>query len=127
MTRNAIHTDKAPQAIGTYSQAVRAGDTVYISVQIPFDPATGKLIEGDIDAEIRRCFDNLKAIAQAAGAGLDRAVKFTVFLTDLAHFPKVNEVMASFFKEPFPARSTVGVSQLPKGSRFEVECVLHLG
>ncbi|MBV6416231.1 MAG: 2-iminobutanoate/2-iminopropanoate deaminase [Steroidobacteraceae bacterium] len=127
MTRRIIHTDKAPQAIGTYSQAVRAGDTVYISGQIPFDPATGKLIEGDIDAEIRRCFENLKAIAEAAGAGLDRAVKFTVFLTDLAHFATVNEIMATFVDKPYPARAAIGVAQLPKGARVEVECVLHLG
>lgn len=127
MTRRIIHTDKAPQAIGTYSQAVRAGDTVYISGQIAFDPATGQLIEGDIEAEIRRCFENLKAIAEAAGAGLDRAVKFTVFLTDLAHFAKVNEVMATYVGKPYPARAAIGVAQLPKGARVEVECVLHLG
>ncbi len=127
MTRNALHTDKAPQAIGTYSQAVRAGDTVYVSGQVPIDPATGKLIEGDIDAEIRRCFENLKAIAQAAGAGLDRAVKFTVFLTDLAHFAKVNEVMATYVEKPYPARAAIGVASLPRGARVEIECVLHLG
>ena len=127
MTRKAIHTDKAPQAIGTYSQAVRAGDTVYISGQVPFDPATGNLVEGDIEAEIRRCFENLKAIAQAAGAGLDRAVKFTVFLTDFAHFAKVNEVMATYIDKPYPARAAVGVAQLPKGARVEIECVLHVG
>lgn len=127
MTRKTIHTDKAPQAIGTYSQAVRAGDTVYISGQIPFDPATGKLIENDIEAEIRRCFENLKAIAEAAGADLDRAVKFTVFLTDLVHFTKVNEVMATYVDKPYPARAAIGVAQLPRGARVEVECVLHLG
>jgi len=127
MTRKAIHTDKAPQAIGTYSQAVRAGDTVYISGQVPFDPATGNLVEGDIEAEIRRCFENLKAIAQAAGAGLDRAVKFTVFLTDLAHFAKVNEVMATYVDKPYPARAAIGVAALPRGARVEIECVLHLG
>ena len=127
MTRKAIHTDKAPQAIGTYSQAVRAGDTVYISGQVPFDPATGNLVEGDIEAEIRRCFENLKAIAQAAGAGLDRAGKFTVFLTDLAHFAKVNEVMATYVDKPYPARAAIGVAALPRGARVEIECVLHLG
>ena len=127
MTRKAIHTDKAPQAIGTYSQAVRAGDTVYISGQVPFDPATGNLVEGDIEAEIRRCFENLKAIVQAAGAGLDRAVKFTVFLTDLAHFAKVNEVMATYVDKPYPARAAIGVAALPRGARVEIECVLHLG
>lgn len=127
MTRKIIHTDKAPQAIGTYSQAVRAGDTVYISGQIPIDPATGVLIEGDIAAEVRRCFENLKAIAEAAGAGLERAVKFTVFLTDLAHFAKVNEIMATYVDTPYPARAAIGVAQLPKGARVEIECVLHLG
>ncbi len=106
---------------------MRAGDTVYISGQIPFDPATGQLIEDDIEAEIRRCFENLKAIAAAAGAGLDRAVKFTVFLTDLAHFGKVNEIMATYVDKPYPARAAIGVAQLPKGARVEVECVLHLG
>jgi len=127
MTRKTIHTDQAPKAIGTYSQAVRAGDTLYISGQIPIDPATGAMVEGDIAAEIRRCFENLKAIAQAAGAGLDRAVKFTVFLTDFAHFAKVNEIMATYVDEPYPARAAIGVAQLPKGARVEIECVLHLG
>lgn len=127
MTRKTIHTDQAPRAIGTYSQAVRAGDTLYISGQIPIDPATGAMVEGDIAAEIRRCFENVKAIAQAAGAGLDRAVKFTVFLTDFAHFAKVNEIMATYVDEPYPARAAIGVAQLPKGARVEIECVLHLG
>lgn len=127
MTRKTIHTDLAPKAIGTYSQAVRAGDTLYISGQIPIDPATGAMVEGDIAAEIRRCFENLKAIAQAAGAGLDRAVKFTVFLTDFAHFAKVTEIMATYVDEPYPARAAIGVAQLPKGARVEIECVLHLG
>ena len=127
MTRQIIHTDRAPKAIGPYSQAVRAGDLVFLSGQIPLDPATMELVSGDFESEVRRAFENLKAVVEAAGGRLDQVVKLTLFLTDLAHFPKVNEVMASFFKEPFPARSTVGVSQLPKGSRFEVECVLHLG
>ena len=127
MTRPIIHTDRAPKAIGPYSQAVRAGDLVFLSGQIPLDPATMELVSGDFEAEVRRAFENLKAVVEAAGGRLDQVVKLTLFLTDLAHFPKVNEVMASFFKDPFPARSTVGVSQLPKGSRFEVECVLHLG
>lgn len=127
MTRQIIHTDRAPKAIGPYSQAVRAGDLVFLSGQIPLDPATMELVSGDFEAEVRRAFENLKAVVEAAGGRLEQVVKLTLFLTDLAHFPKVNEVMASFFKEPFPARSTVGVSQLPKGSRFEVECVLHLG
>jgi reactive intermediate/imine deaminase len=126
MTRQIIHTVNAPQAIGTYSQAVRAGDAVYISGQIPLDPATGTLITGDIDAEIRRVFDNLAAIAQAAGGSLANAVKVTVFLTDLGHFARVNEIMATYFEQPYPARAAVGVSALPRGARVEMECILHL-
>ncbi len=127
MKRQIIQTADAPKAIGTYSQAVRAGDTVYVSGQIPLDPATGQLVSGDIDAEIRRVFDNLKAIAQAAGGSLADVVKLTVFLTDLTHFPKVNEVMATYFKEPYPARAAIGVAALPRGARVEMECVLSLG
>ena len=127
MSRQSFHTDHAPQAIGTYSQAVRAGDTVYLSGQIPFDPATMQLVGGDMETQARRVFDNLKAVAEAAGGSLDKAVKLTIFLTDLAHFVKVNEVMATYFAKPYPARSTVGVAQLPRGAQIEVECVLHLG
>jgi reactive intermediate/imine deaminase len=127
MSRQSFHTDRAPQAIGTYSQAVRAGDTVYLSGQIPFDPATMQLVAGDMETQARRVFDNLKAVAEAAGGSLDKAVKVTIFLTDLAHFVKVNEVMATYFAKPYPARSTVGVAQLPRGAQIEVECVLHLG
>jgi reactive intermediate/imine deaminase len=127
MSRQSFHTEHAPQAIGTYSQAVRAGDTVYLSGQIPFDPATMQLVAGDMEAQARRVFDNLKAVAQAAGGSLDKAVKVTIFLTDLAHFVKVNEVMATYFAKPYPARSTIGVAQLPRGAQIEVECVLHLG
>jgi reactive intermediate/imine deaminase len=127
MTRQTIHTPLAPQAIGTYSQAVRAGDTVYISGQIPLDPASGQLVSGDIEAEIRRVFENLKAIATAAGGSLAHVVKLTVFLTDLAHFGKVNEIMATYFAEPYPARAAVGVAQLPRGARVEMECILSLG
>ena len=126
MQRQIIHTPLAPKAIGTYSQAVRAGDTVYISGQIPLDPATGQLISGDIEAEIRRVFDNISAIAQAAGGSLAQAVKLTVFLTDLVHFAKVNEVMATYFSEPYPARAAIGVASLPRGARDEVECILSL-
>ena len=126
MQRQIIHTPLAPKAIGTYSQAVRAGDTVYISGQIPLDPATGQLISGDIEAEIRRVFDNISAIAQAAGGSLAQAVKLTVFLTDLVHFAKVNEVMATYFSEPYPARAAIGVTSLPRGARVEVECILSL-
>jgi reactive intermediate/imine deaminase len=125
--RQVIHTDKAPQAIGPYSQAVRAGDTVYLSGQIPLDPKTMQLVTGDIDAEIRRVFDNLKAVAEAAGGSLANAVKVNVFLTDLTHFARVNEIMATYCTQPYPARAAIGVAQLPRGARVEVECILHLG
>ena len=127
MSRQSIHTERAPQAIGPYSQAVRAGDTVYLSGQVPFDPATMQLVTGDIDIQARRVFENLKAVAEAAGGSLAHAVKLTIFLTDLANFAKVNEVMASYFAKPYPARSTIGVAQLPRGAQIEIECVLHLG
>jgi len=127
MTRQIIHTRLAPQAIGTYSQAVRVGDTVYVSGQIPLDPATGQLVSGDIEAEIRRVFENLKAIAEAAGGSLAQVAKLTVFLTDLANFAKLNEIMAQYVPEPYPARAAVGVAQLPRGARVEVECILFLG
>jgi reactive intermediate/imine deaminase len=126
MQRQIIHTPAAPKAIGTYSQAVRVGDTVYMSGQIPLDPASGQLVTGDIEAEIRRVFDNMAAIAQAAGGSLASAVKLSVFLTDLAHFPKVNEIMATYFSEPYPARAAIGVAALPRGARVEVECILSL-
>ncbi|MGH8150860.1 MAG: RidA family protein [Steroidobacteraceae bacterium] len=126
MTREIIRTPHAPQAIGTYSQAVRAGDTLYISGQIPLDPS-GELVTGDIDAEIRRVFDNLAAIAQAAGSSLGAAVKLSVFLTDLAHFARINEIMATYFSAPYPARAVLGVAQLPRGARVEMECILALG
>jgi len=126
MTRLIISTPDAPQAIGTYSQAVRVGPTVYISGQIPLDPATGQLVSGDIETEIRRTFDNLSAIARAAGGSLRHAVRVTVFLTDLANFAKVNEVMGTYFPQPWPARAALGVSQLPKGARVEIDCVLYL-
>lgn len=125
--RQTIHTDAAPQAIGPYSQAVRAGDTVYLSGQIPLDPKTMQLVTGDIDAEIRRVFENLKAVAEAAGGSLANAVKVNVFLTDLAHFARVNEIMATYCTQPYPARAAIGVAQLPRGARVEVECILHLG
>ena len=127
MSRTIIHTEKAPPAIGTYSQAVRAGDTVYLSGQIPLDPATKELVAGDIEAEIRRVFDNLDAVARAAGGTLAQAVKVNIYLTDLAHFAKVNEIMAQYFPQPYPARAAVGVAQLPRGARVEAECILHLG
>jgi reactive intermediate/imine deaminase len=127
MSRQTIHSSKAPQAIGPYSQAVRAGDTVYLSGQIPLDPATMQLVSGDIEAEIRQVFENLKAVAEAAGGSLANAVKVNVFLTDLGHFAKVNEIMATYCTQPFPARAAVGVAQLPRGARVEIECVLYLG
>jgi reactive intermediate/imine deaminase len=126
MTREIIRTSRAPQAIGTYSQAVRVGDTVYVSGQIPLDPA-GVLVTGDIDAEIRRVFDNLAAVAEAAGGSLAHVVKLSVFLTDLAHFARVNEIMATYFSAPYPARAVLGVAQLPRGARVEMECTLALG
>jgi len=127
MRREIIETDRAPQAIGTYSQAVRVGETVYISGQIPLDPATGRLVSGDIEAEIRRAFENLLAIAEAAGGSLAQMAKVTVFLTDLGHFAKVNEVMATYFSPPYPARAAIGVASLPRGARVEIEGVLALG
>jgi len=127
MSRQTIQTPNAPQAIGPYSQAVRAGDTVYLSGQIPLDPATMQLVSGDIEAEIHQVFKNLKAVAEAAGGSLAKAVKVNVFLTDLGHFAKVNEIMATYCTQPFPARAAVGVAQLPRGARVEIECVLYLG
>jgi len=127
MSRQTIHTDRAPQAIGTYSQALRAGDTVYLSGQIPLNPKTMELVTGDIEAEIRQVFENLKAVAEQAGGSLANAVKVNVFLTDLAHFAKVNEIMAIYCPQPYPARAAVGVAQLPRGARVEIECILHLG
>jgi reactive intermediate/imine deaminase len=124
--RSVIHTDAAPRAIGTYSQAVRSGNTVYLSGQIPLDPVTGELVTGDIGAEIRRAFANLKAVCEAAGGSLRDLVKLNVYLTDLAHFPDVNAAMAEMFVEPYPARAALGVAQLPRGARVEIDGVLVL-
>jgi reactive intermediate/imine deaminase len=124
MTRHVITTDKAPQAIGTYSQAVKVGNTVYLSGQIPLEPATMQLLEGDMRSQIVRVFENLKAIATAAGGSLADIVKLTVYLTDLNHFPLVNEVMATYFKEPYPARAAIGVAQLPKGASIEMDAIM---
>lgn len=124
MARLSIFTDKAPRAIGPYSQAVRAGNTVYLSGQIPLDPKSGELVAGDFALEARRVFDNLKAVAGAAGDGFKDVVRVTVYLTDLANFPKVNEIMAEYFQEPYPARVTIGVASLPRGARVEVDAVM---
>jgi reactive intermediate/imine deaminase len=126
MARTIISTDKAPAAIGTYSQAVRVRDTVYISGQIPLDPATKELVPGDIEAQVRRVFENLKAIAVAAGGSLSDAARVTVYLTDLSHFALVNKVMAEYFHEPYPARAAVGVASLPRGAVVEADCILEM-
>ena len=126
MTRQAIATKDAPAAIGTYSQGIKAGRTVYLSGQLGLDPASGNL-HAAVDEQIDQAFRNLRAVAQAAGASLDDAVKLTLFLTDLSHFAKVNETMARYFKEPYPARSTVQVAALPKGAVFEAEAILVTG
>ena len=123
MSRTPINTDKAPAAIGPYSQAIRHNDTVYISGQIPLDPATGELVEG-IDAQIVQVFDNLQAVAEAAGTNLGQALKVTVFLTDLGHFSKVNDVMERYFAKPFPARAAIEVAGLPKGADVEADAVI---
>lgn len=124
MTRQIIHTDQAPAAIGPYSQAVRVGNTVYLSGQIPLDPATGNLVEGDVATQARRAFDNLKAVCEAAGGSLDKVVRLGLYLTDLSEFASVNTVMQEYFSAPFPARSTIQVSALPKAAAFEVDAVL---
>jgi 2-iminobutanoate/2-iminopropanoate deaminase len=125
VSKQAIHSDAAPAAIGPYSQAIRAGDTVYLSGQIGLDPATGTLREGT-DAQARQVFENLRAVAQAAGGSLDDIVKTTLLLVDMADFARVNEIMASFFAKPYPARATYQVAALPRGARIEVEAVLVL-
>lgn len=127
MTKQIISTDRAPAAIGTYSQAVRAGNTVYLSGQIPLDPATMTLVDGDIDVQIRRVFDNLAAVAEAAGSSFRDVVKLNVFLTDLGHFVHVNEIMAEYFEQPYPARAAIGVAALPRGAGVEMDAVLVLG
>lgn len=121
-----IHTDAAPKAIGTYSQAVRCGDTVYFSGQIPLHPATMEVVTGDIEAQIRQVFDNLSAVAETAGGSLNDFVKLTIFLTDMSHFPMVNQVMAEYFQAPYPARAAVGVAALPKDVNVEIEGIMVL-
>lgn len=124
--KTAIQSKEAPAAIGTYSQAIRAGDTLYISGQIGFDPATMQLVEG-IDAQIDRVFRNLAAIALSADLSLEHAVRMTVYLTDLAHFARVNEVMARYLREPYPARAAIGVASLPRGALVEIDAILYAG
>ncbi len=126
MTKAAIHTDNAPAAIGTYSQAIDAGGLVFLSGQIPLDPATMEVVDGDFEARARRVFDNLAAVANAAGGSLDDVVKLTVFLTDLGNFATVNTVMEDYFSEPFPARAAVGVAALPKGVDVEADAILAI-
>jgi reactive intermediate/imine deaminase len=126
MPKEPIHTPRAPAAIGPYSQAIRAGNTVYLSGQIPLDPATMEIVKGDIRVQIRRVFDNLVAVAEASGGSLANAVRLTVYLTDLANFPIVNEIMAEYCEKPFPARAAIGVAQLPRGAAVEIDGVLVL-
>ena len=126
MSHKIIATEKAPQAIGTYFQAVTTGNTVYLSGQIPLNPETMEMVTGDIRDQITRVFDNLSAVAEAAGGTLNDIVKLNVYLTDLTHFPQVNEIMANYFDEPYPARAAVGVAQLPKGAQVEMDAILIL-
>ena len=126
MVKQIIHTAQAPKAIGTYSQAVKVNGTVYLSGQIALDPVSMELVDGDMAAQITRVFDNLQAVARAAGGDLRDVVKLNVYLTDLAHFPLVNEIMARFFTEPYPARAAVGVAALPKGAQVEMDAVMVL-
>ena len=127
MSLNAVTSDRAPAAIGPYSQAIRAGSTVYLSGQIPLDPATGELVAGGIEAQTVRVFENLKAVADAAGGSLRQAVKINIYLTDLSHFATVNAVMARYFEQPYPARATLGVAALPRGAAVEADAILVLG
>jgi reactive intermediate/imine deaminase len=126
MPRTIISTAQAPKAVGTYSQAVKCGSTLYVSGQIPLDPATGELVQGPMAAQIRRVFDNLNAILVAAGSDFSHVAKLNVFLTDLSHFALLNKIMAEYFKEPFPARAAIGVASLPRGAQVEMDCVAEL-
>ena len=126
MNRRRIHTDDAPKAIGTYSQAVQTGETVYLSGQIPLNPATMKVVDGPIEQQIEQVFKNLRAVAEAAGGSMANIAKLTVYLTDLGHFSHVNEVMARFFEEPYPARAAIGVASLPLGVPVEIDAILVL-
>ena len=124
MSKEAIHSDGAPSAIGTYSQAVRSGQFVFMSGQIPLDPATMEIVDGDFEARARRVFDNLKAVAKESGGSLDQIVKLTIYLTDLDNFATVTRVMADYFQKPYPARAALGVASLPKGADVEAEAIL---
>jgi reactive intermediate/imine deaminase len=124
MTRSTINTPQAPKAIGPYSQAVAAGGAVYLSGQVGLDPATGELVSGGFEAEAKRVFDNLTAVAEAAGSSLAAAVRVTVYLTDLGNFAVANRIMQTYFREPYPARVTIGVAALPRGAAIEVDCIL---
>jgi len=124
--RSVIKTDQAPAAIGPYSQAIKAGSTVYLSGQIPLDPATMELVGSDMNAQIRRVFDNLSAVCEAAGGALKDIVKLNIFLTDLSHFNLVNDIMKEYFKEPYPARAAIGVAALPKGADVEMDAVMDI-
>lgn len=126
MAKTIIATDRAPQAIGTYSQAVKVGTTVYMSGQIPLDPRTMELVDGGIEDQIKRVFDNLVAVAEAAGGSFDDVAKLNIFLTDLSFFPTVNEIMATYFQKPYPARAAIGVASLPKGAQVEMDAILEL-
>tara|TARA_B110001454_G_scaffold21708_1_gene20997 strand:- start:19674 stop:20060 length:387 start_codon:yes stop_codon:yes gene_type:complete len=126
MTKTIINTDKAPQAIGTYSQAVKVNNTVYLSGQIPLIPETMEMVEGEIDAQIRRVFDNLTAVCEAAGGKLQDIAKLNIFLTDLSNFATVNLIMAEYFEQPYPARAAIGVAQLPKDANVEMDGILEL-
>jgi len=126
MTKAIINTNKAPHAIGTYSQAIKVGQTVYLSGQIPLVPETMALIEGDISDQVRQVFENLKAVAEGAGGNLSDVVKLNVFLTDMSHFPIVNEMMGRYFQEPYPARAAIGVAALPKAANVEMDAIMHL-
>jgi len=126
MAREIVATDQAPKAIGTYSQAVKVNSTVYLSGQIPLVPATMEVVEGDMRTQISQVFDNLQAVTKVAGGSLDKLVKVNIFLTDLSHFPLVNEVMAEYFTEPYPARAAVGVASLPKGVAVEMDAIMEL-
>ena len=127
MSREIIHTVNAPEAIGTYSQAIKVGDVVYLSGQIPLVPETMTVIEGDFATQTRRVFDNLSAVAEAAGGSLQDVVKLNIYLTDLSHFGSVNEIMAEYFQQPYPARAAIGVASLPKAVPVEMDAILHLG